>query len=80
MSVKHVGRLVFVREEMLNGLEKVAHNLYTADWLDALNANGELDQPPPPPGPPLPEGAVGDPPPPLPGVAVVAAEVIAADA
>jgi hypothetical protein len=48
---------VFAREEILNELEEVSVEIYTADWLERLEESNELEVgpiPPPPPPPPPP--------------------------
>lgn len=47
LSVGHVGKLAFVREEILSEIEELA-SFFTLDWLDEL-ADFEARAPPPPP-------------------------------
>ena len=51
LGVVHVGRLVFVREEILNELEEASSEIHTAVWLERLEEVNELEvglAPPPP--------------------------------
>ena len=43
MSVPHVGKLVFVREEIKNEHVEKTAELYTATRLDELEAAGQLE-------------------------------------
>ena len=45
MSVPHVGKLVFVREEIKNEHAEKTAELYTAAHLDELEAAGQLQGP-----------------------------------
>ena len=59
LDTEHVGRLVFTREEILKELAKEAAAVYTTEWLERLDANGELEEgqlePPEGPSPALEE-------------------------
>jgi hypothetical protein len=42
-SVPHIGKLVFVREELRNEQREEATEMYTARHIDELEASGQLE-------------------------------------